>query len=138
MNKKLSLIVIAIAVILIIVGGYLVFTNQSGEISSESSDIPLKTHDFKLFKIDTPQDSNFTVKNEAGALANTLNIIGSHGFNMRALRSRPMKELMWNYYFYIELDGNINTPDGSDMLRQISTMCDRLKLVGTYTSIINK
>ena len=80
----------------------------------------------------------FTVKNEAGALANTLNIIGSHGFNMRALRSRPMKELMWNYYFYIELDGNINTPDGSDMLRQISTMCDRLKLVGTYTSIINK
>lgn len=80
----------------------------------------------------------FTVKNEAGALANTLNIIGAHGFNMRALRSRPMKELMWNYYFYIELDGNINTEDGKDMLRQISTMCDRLKLVGTYTSIINK
>lgn len=80
----------------------------------------------------------FTVKNEAGSLANTLNIIGSHGFNMRALRSRPMKELMWNYYFYIELDGNINTEDGKDMLRQMSTMCDRLKLVGTYTSIINK
>ena len=33
----------------------------------------------------------FTVKNEAGALAQTLNIIGSHNFNMRALRSRPMK-----------------------------------------------
>lgn len=80
----------------------------------------------------------FTVKNEAGSLANTLNIIGSHGFNMRALRSRPMKELMWNYYFYVELDGNINTEDGQDMLRQMSSMCDRLKLVGTYTSIINK
>ena len=80
----------------------------------------------------------FTVKNEAGSLAKTLNIIGSHGFNMRALRSRPMKELMWNYYFYIELDGNINTEDGQDMLRQISSMCDRLKLVGTYTSIVNK
>ena len=80
----------------------------------------------------------FTVKNEAGALASTLNIIGSHGFNMRALRSRPMKELMWNYYFYIELDGNINTEDGQDMLRQMSSMCDRLKLVGTYTSIVNK
>ena len=80
----------------------------------------------------------FTVKNEAGSLANTLNIIGSHGFNMRALRSRPMKELMWNYYFYVELDGNINTEDGQDMMRQLSSMCDRLKLVGTYTSVINK
>ena len=52
MNKRLSLIVIAIAVVLIIVGGYLVFTNPLGGISAESSDIPLKTQDFKLFKID--------------------------------------------------------------------------------------
>ena len=80
----------------------------------------------------------FTVKNEAGALANALNIIGSHGFNMRTLRSRPMKELMWNYYFYVELDGNINTIDGSDMLKQLSSMCDRLKLVGAYTSRVYK
>ena len=76
----------------------------------------------------------FTVLNEAGSLAKTLNIIGSHGFNMRNLRSRPMKTLMWNYYFYIELDGNINTEDGKDMLRQLSTVCDRLKLVGTYST----
>ena len=80
----------------------------------------------------------FTVKNEAGALANALNIIGSHGFNMRTLRSRPMKELMWNYYFYVELDGNINTVDGSDMMMQLSSMCDRLKLVGAYTSRVYK
>ena len=80
----------------------------------------------------------FTVKNVAGALANALNIIGSHGFNMRTLRSRPMKELMWNYYFYVELDGNINTIDGTDMLKQLSSMCDRLKLVGAYTSRVYK
>ena len=75
----------------------------------------------------------FTVKNEAGALAKTLNIIGSHGFNMRNLRSRPMKELMWNYYFYVELEGNINSNDGKDMLRSLSIFCDRLKVVGTYS-----
>lgn len=76
----------------------------------------------------------FTVLNEAGSLAKTLNIIGSHGFNMRNLRSRPMKKLMWNYYFYVELDGNINTEDGREMLRQLGTVCDRLKLVGTYST----
>ena len=74
----------------------------------------------------------FTVKNEAGALAKTLNIIGAHGFNMRNLRSRPMKGLMWNYYFFLELEGNINTSDGEDMIKELQGVCDKLKLVGTY------
>ena len=76
----------------------------------------------------------FTVKNEAGALAKTIDIIGAHRYNMRNLRSRPMKELMWSYYFYIEADGNINTSDGKDMLRELGATCDRLKLAGTYRS----
>ena len=78
----------------------------------------------------------FTVLNEAGSLAKTLNIIGSHGFNMRNLRSRPMKSLMWNYYFFVELEGNINSQDGKDMLNELKTVCDCLKLVGTYTEHI--
>lgn len=74
----------------------------------------------------------FTVQNKAGALAQTLNIIGSHGYNMRNLRSRPMKELQWNYYFYIEAEGNINNENGRDMLRELGALCARLKLVGVY------
>ena len=74
----------------------------------------------------------FTVKNEAGSLAKTLNIIGAHGYNMSCLRSRPMKGLMWNYYFYVELDGNIATPDGHSMLNELGTLCDRLKVVGSF------
>ena len=76
----------------------------------------------------------FTVKNEAGALAKTLDIIGAHGFNMRNLRSRPMKELLWSYYFYIEADGSINTQNGKDMLRELNATCDKLKLAGIYNS----
>ena len=76
----------------------------------------------------------FTVLNEAGALAKTLNIIGSHNFNMRTLRSRPMKELQWNYYFFVELDGDINSSDGQDMINELKSVCDRLKIVGTYYS----
>ena len=78
----------------------------------------------------------FTVLNEAGSLAKTLNIIGSHGFNMKNLRSRPMKSLKWNYYFFVELEGNSNSQDGKDMLNELKTVCDCLKLVGTYTEHI--
>lgn len=74
----------------------------------------------------------FTVQNESGALASALNIIGAHNFNMRTLRSRPMKDLQWNYYFYIEAEGNVRTENGRDMLQEISALCAKLKLVGSY------
>ena len=68
MEKKFSFIII-IAVILIAAGGYLIFTNQSGgDVSGDSSDIPLKKQDFKLFEIEVPDGSNFTVKNEADGM----------------------------------------------------------------------
>ena len=74
----------------------------------------------------------FTVRNEAGALARALNIIGAHGFNMRTLRSRPMKELLWQYYFYVEAEGNIHSHEGKGMLEALSMCCDRLKVIGSY------
>ena len=74
----------------------------------------------------------YTVKNEAGSLAQTLNIIGAHNYNMYNLHSRPMKELLWNYYFYVELEGDIATEEGSSMLRELAPLCDRLKLVGSF------
>lgn len=74
----------------------------------------------------------FTVRNEAGALAKAIDVIGSHGFNMLTLRSRPMKELLWNYYFYIETEGSMYTDEGRKMLNDLSQYCDKMKIVGTY------
>ncbi|MBQ9773509.1 MAG: chorismate mutase [Clostridia bacterium] len=74
----------------------------------------------------------FTVKNEAGSLAKAMDVIGRFGFNMRTLRSRPMKELLWQYYFYVEAEGDVYTEAGEWMMRELSFFCDRLKLVGTY------
>ena len=74
----------------------------------------------------------FTVRNEAGALARAIEIIGKYGFNMRALRSRPMKELLWQYYFYVETEGNAKTKNGEKMMRELKLCCDKLKLLGTY------
>ncbi|MBE6015133.1 MAG: bifunctional chorismate mutase/prephenate dehydratase [Lachnospiraceae bacterium] len=76
----------------------------------------------------------FTVKNEAGALAATLNIIGAHGYNMKSLKSRPLKSLPWNYYFYIEAEGNIHSRNGQAMMQELSALCAQLKMVGTYKS----
>ena len=74
----------------------------------------------------------FTVKNEAGSLANAISIIGKYGYNMTALRSRPLKKHSWQYYFYIEIDGTTNTPEGLQMLEELRSVCDRLKVAGTF------
>lgn len=91
----------------------------------------------KLNVVETKQNDvqfilMFTVKNEAGSLARALNIIGSHGFNLRVLRSRPMKELLWQYYFYVEAEGNVHTAEGRDMMEALQITCNHLKLVGSF------
>ena len=74
----------------------------------------------------------FTVKHEAGSLANAIAIIGQYGYNMTALRSRPMKKHSWQYYFYVEIDGTTNTESGTKMIEELNKVCDRLKVAGTF------
>ena len=74
----------------------------------------------------------FTVKNEAGSLANAISIIGKYGYNMTALRSRPLRKHSWQYYFYIEIDGTTDTEDGRKMLEELNKVCDKLKVAGTF------
>ena len=78
----------------------------------------------------------FTVGNTAGALAKALNIIGAFEFNMNVLRSRPVKETPWEYYFYIELEGDINSDDGKRMLNALSVECKNIKVLGSVDRII--
>ena len=74
----------------------------------------------------------FTVNNVAGSLGRAISVIGEHGFNLHALKSRPTKELVWDYYFYVEGEGNIAGEEGTKMLRQLKDFCNNLKVLGSY------
>ncbi len=74
----------------------------------------------------------FAVKNEAGSLAKAIEVIGRHGFNMISLRSRPMRGESWQYYFYVEVEGNVHTEAGKNMMKELECYCDRLKSAGTF------
>ena len=75
----------------------------------------------------------FTSRNEAGSLARALDVLGNtYGYNMRTLRSRPVKELLWEYYFYLEAEGDIFSTKGQQMLRDMEPFCDRIKVIGTF------
>ena len=74
----------------------------------------------------------FTVKNEAGALSKAIAAIGDNGFNLKALKSRPTKELIWSYYFYAEGEGNINSERGRKMLSELREKCSQIKILGSF------
>jgi len=76
---------------------------------------------------------NFTVKNEAGSLVRALSVIGEAGFNLRSLKSRPTKDLIWEYYFFAEGEGNINSEAGEQMLLKLKESCNNIKVVGSFS-----
>ncbi|MBR5444625.1 MAG: chorismate mutase [Clostridia bacterium] len=74
----------------------------------------------------------FTVKHEAGSLASAIGIIGRYGYSMTALRSRPVRKHSWQYYFYVEIEGTTDTPNGRKMIQELNKVCDQLKVAGTF------
>lgn len=74
----------------------------------------------------------FTVNHVAGALSDALHVISKYGFNMKALRSRPVKTAAWQYYFYVEAEGDDRSESGIKMLEELRQHCNRLKVVGRF------
>ena len=78
----------------------------------------------------------FTVKNEPGSLGRAVSAIGENGFNLRVLKSRPTKELSWDYYFYAEGEGRINSYEGRRMLSALEAVCMNVKVIGSFAEEI--
>ncbi|MBR2674838.1 MAG: chorismate mutase [Mogibacterium sp.] len=74
----------------------------------------------------------FTVKDEIGGLAKAVNIISAYGFNMRVMRSRPMKDLPWSYYIYAELIGDCSRESAKRISRALESSCPTVKIVGHF------
>jgi len=115
--------------------GLKVLENNINESQSNTTRFAVLSRSKHIKEIENPGNNSiimFSVRNEASALAKAIDVIGSHNFNMRNLRSRALKDLLWKYYFYVEVEGNVYTAEGQNMLNELSKYCDKLKVVGTF------
>ncbi len=83
-------------------------------------------------KVPTTSILMFTVKNEVGSLVKVLDVIAEYGFNLCVLRSRPLKNLAWTYYFYVEIDGIFSDPKFNQMILHLREKCETVKILGSY------
>ena len=51
---------------------------------------------------------------------------------MRCLRSCPMKSLLWQYYFYVEVEGDLFSENGREMLKALGVYCERMKVLRSF------
>ncbi len=74
----------------------------------------------------------FTVRDEAGSLGKAISVFGECGYNLKALKSRPSKDVIWNYYFFLEGEGHLTPESEHIMVDKLSKVCTNVRLVGKY------
>ncbi len=75
----------------------------------------------------------FTVRDEAGSLGKAISVFGECGYNLKALKSRPSKDVIWNYYFFLEGEGHLTAETEKEMIERLSDVCTNVRLVGKYS-----
>lgn len=78
------------------------------------------------------------VKHEAGSLYKVLGYFNHGGLNLMNLESRPMDGKSWEYFFHIDLMGNLADPAVRDALEDIQLNCTFFKILGNYRADCQK
>lgn len=73
-----------------------------------------------------------TIQHQSGALAKIIEIIAQYGMNMQSIQSRPIKGHPFEYYFFIEMDGNLEEDNTKACLDTMRKACQNIKVLGTY------
>lgn len=74
----------------------------------------------------------FTVEHRAGQLARVMEVIGARGFNLVCIKSRPMPQVPWEYYFYAEVEGDLSDEASRELIRALSEPCKTIRVLGVY------
>lgn len=71
-------------------------------------------------------------KNQPGAILALLEPLAQYGVSMTKLESRPAKLGMWEYVFYVDIEGHIQDKNVHQAMNAISARASFLKHLGSY------
>jgi chorismate mutase / prephenate dehydratase len=77
-----------------------------------------------------------TSENESGALFNLLKPIAENGLSMTRIESRPSKSGLWQYLFFIDIDGHSSHPAVAKALSEIKKTASLMKTLGSYPKAV--
>lgn len=77
----------------------------------------------------------FTLKHQPGSLYSALEAASSGGINLLQIQSRPVKGKVWEYAFFVDLEGSLEDPAVQKVLKIIQAHCLSFKVLGNYHKI---
>ncbi len=77
-----------------------------------------------------------TTHSEAGALYHLLEPLRIHGINMTKFESRTVHGSLWEYIFFVEIDGHQKTPVVEQALDKMRERTGFLKILGSYPKAV--
>ena len=88
-------------------------------------------------KMNVTDDSNkisivFSTEHVSGSLYNILGHFAHNGLNLLKIQSRPILEKKWEYYFFADLEGNLQEANVLIALSQMMKHCSFCKILGNY------
>jgi chorismate mutase / prephenate dehydratase len=73
-----------------------------------------------------------SAQNKPGAVVQLLEPLSRHGVSMTKLESRPSKQNLWDYVFYVDIEGHQLDAPIQAALKELAERASLLKVLGSY------
>ena len=77
-----------------------------------------------------------SASNKPGALHRLLTPLAQHGISMTRIESRPSRRGVWEYVFFVDIEGHTAEPKVAQALEELRTEAAMLKVLGSYPRAI--
>ncbi|MBI4374453.1 MAG: prephenate dehydratase [Deltaproteobacteria bacterium] len=74
----------------------------------------------------------FSVKDEVGILFQMLKPFYEKGINLTKIESHPLRKKVWEYIFFLDMDGHIEEKKIAGAIRELGRHCLFVKVLGSY------
>jgi chorismate mutase/prephenate dehydratase len=74
----------------------------------------------------------FSLKDEAGVLFKVLAPLAEAGINLSRIESRPSRKRLWDYVFFIDVDGHQTDEKVQAAIELLAAKCEFVRVLGSY------
>jgi len=77
-----------------------------------------------------------SMRNRPGALLSLLQPLADHNISMNKIESRPSLDRLWDYVFFIDIDGHQQEEHVSQALEELQQQAALFKILGSYPKVV--
>jgi len=91
---------------------------------------------------DTPPSGNdktsllFSMPSRPGSLLKMLSCFADNDVNMTRIESRPSRQGLWEYVFFVDVDGHVRDKAVSSAIKRLGSEASMVKILGSYPKAV--